>query len=534
MVQLRSTFALSKPSPNPYVGPRAFGNRDKLYGRNRELLELSDLLVAERIVVLHSPSGAGKTSLIQAEDGLLRELKRQRFRPLPPVRVNLQPLGKPAVAGRYAYSIMESLESARETKRQVSTEQLADMTLAQYLQHAHGLAARDDRVNDPLVLVLDQFEEVFTLDPTDAAGRLEFFSDLGDLIDEQPIWTLLAMREDMLGELEAVSHLVPGDLAIRYRLGLLERQAAREAITKPTERQYGVTFTREAADQILDNVCTVLVQSPGNPPLPRPSPYVEGVILQTVMLKLWEKLDPVRNGRKEIEPHDLGNLLDHVDRALASHYRDCVEDALRRSKVPERVIRDWFENQVITEQGWRNQTDRGPGDGGWRTERCLSALEAMHIIRSETRLHRQWWELVHDRFLNPVREDNRRWRREFDLEDIPRKARSWADDKRPDLLLPPEQIVAGAAWLAAHQHDAYPSEKEFIAQSEKAAQERVQTLDVTHELDVTSEYLRLFQAELSAHYLRTRRGTQRLYLLTGTLASMVLALVGLLAWLLLR
>ena len=533
MVQLRSTLALSKPSANPYVGPRAFGNKDKLYGRNRELLELSDLLVAERIVVLHSPSGAGKTSLIQAEDGLLRELKRQRFRPLPPVRVNLQSLGKPAVAGRYAYSIMESLESARG-KRQVSSEQLADMTLAQYLQHAHGLAPRDDRFNDPLVLVLDQFEEVFTLDPTDAAGRLQFFSDLGDLVDDEPIWTLLAMRGDLLGELEAVSHLVPGDLAIRYRLGLLERPAAREAITKPAERQYHVTFTREAADEILDNLCTVLVQSPGNPPLPQPSPYVEGVILQTVMLKLWEKLDPVRNGRKVIEPHDLGNLLDHVDRALASHYHDCVDDAVRRSRVPERVIRDWFENQVITEQGWRNQTDHGPGDGGRRTERCLSALEEMHIIRSETRLHRQWWELVHDRFLNPVRDDNRRWRRELDLEDIPRKARSWADDKRPDLLLPPERIVAGAAWLVAHQHDAYPNEKEFIAQSEKAAQEKMQELHVTHELDLTPEYLSLYQAQLSAQYLKTRRVTHRLYLLTGILASVVLALVGLLAWLLLR
>ncbi len=180
MVQLRPTFASSKPSTNPYVGPRAFGHGDKLYGRDRELLELSDLLVAERIVVLHSPSGAGKTSLIQAEDGLLRVLKRQRFSPLPPVRVNLQPLGKPAVAGRYAYSIMESLESARGTKRQMTSEQLAGMSLAQYLKDAYQTSG-DGGTSEPLVLILDQFEEVFTLDPTDVDGRIQFFSDLGDL-----------------------------------------------------------------------------------------------------------------------------------------------------------------------------------------------------------------------------------------------------------------------------------------------------------------------------------------------------------------
>jgi hypothetical protein len=48
--------------PNPYVGPRAFRTGEALYGRGRELNELMNLLIAERIVLLHSPSGAGKSS----------------------------------------------------------------------------------------------------------------------------------------------------------------------------------------------------------------------------------------------------------------------------------------------------------------------------------------------------------------------------------------------------------------------------------------------------------------------------------------
>ena len=56
----------SQPRPNPYVGPRAFQTGEKLYGRDREVRELLDLLIAERIVLLFSPSGAGKSSLIQA------------------------------------------------------------------------------------------------------------------------------------------------------------------------------------------------------------------------------------------------------------------------------------------------------------------------------------------------------------------------------------------------------------------------------------------------------------------------------------
>ena len=57
---------MTNPRPNPYPGPRPFKRGETLYGRERETAELLDLLIAERIVLLSSPSGAGKTSLVQA------------------------------------------------------------------------------------------------------------------------------------------------------------------------------------------------------------------------------------------------------------------------------------------------------------------------------------------------------------------------------------------------------------------------------------------------------------------------------------
>ena len=74
---------------NPYVGPRAFQRGERLYGRDREVMELLDLLIAERIVLLYSPSGAGKTSLIQA--ALIPELEQEGFQILPVMRVSLEP-----------------------------------------------------------------------------------------------------------------------------------------------------------------------------------------------------------------------------------------------------------------------------------------------------------------------------------------------------------------------------------------------------------------------------------------------------------
>ena len=51
---------------NPYVGPRTIFTGELLYGRQNELRQLREQLLVDRIVVLHAPSGAGKSSLINA------------------------------------------------------------------------------------------------------------------------------------------------------------------------------------------------------------------------------------------------------------------------------------------------------------------------------------------------------------------------------------------------------------------------------------------------------------------------------------
>jgi hypothetical protein len=73
---------------NPYVGPRSFQQGERLYGRDREVHDLAGLLVAERIVLLYSPSGAGKTSLIQA--ALIPRLTQRGFAVLPIIRINTE------------------------------------------------------------------------------------------------------------------------------------------------------------------------------------------------------------------------------------------------------------------------------------------------------------------------------------------------------------------------------------------------------------------------------------------------------------
>src|SRR3954454_21771236 len=87
---------------NPFVGPRPFLPGEPLFGRDREIFELRNLLVAERIVVLYSPSGAGKTSLVQA--GLIPKMAESDLRILPSIRVNQPPRAGDGGANRYLES----------------------------------------------------------------------------------------------------------------------------------------------------------------------------------------------------------------------------------------------------------------------------------------------------------------------------------------------------------------------------------------------------------------------------------------------
>ena len=110
---------------NPYVGPRAFRYGESLYGRNREISDLRDLIISERVVLLYSPSGAGKSSLLEA--GLRGALGERDFTVLPTIRVSHEAppgFGELDFRNRYIGSMLLSLEEARPLARQMAASEL--------------------------------------------------------------------------------------------------------------------------------------------------------------------------------------------------------------------------------------------------------------------------------------------------------------------------------------------------------------------------------------------------------------------------
>ncbi|MCP4657025.1 MAG: ATP-binding protein, partial [bacterium] len=209
--------------PNPFVGPRPFERGEKLYGRDREVRDLYYLLNAERVVVLHSPSGAGKSSLVQA--GLVPRLK-EAFDVWGPTRVNQE---SAAAVNRYVQSALVGFEEDVPEHLRRSPEVLAGQTLAEYF------AARPRRRSAPAeaVLLFDQFEEILTAAPLAVAAKEAFFDQLGELLRNPRVWALFILREEYLAPLDPYVRRLPTQLQNRFRIDLLSPEAAKEAMVAP-------------------------------------------------------------------------------------------------------------------------------------------------------------------------------------------------------------------------------------------------------------------------------------------------------------
>ncbi len=448
------------PKINPYVGPRAFETGEKLYGRDRESRELLDLLIAERIVLLHSPSGAGKSSLVQA--GVIPSLREQGFRVLPLVRVNLEPppnLLHNDRFNRYSFSVLLSLEEILPEDQHSSLEALASMSLEEYLKDfIQKIHKPDDSDTDSAILILDQFEEVLTVDATDREAKLAFFAQLGAALRERSRWALFVMREDYLPALDPFVRPIPTRLANTYRLDFLIVEAARQAIQQPAQ-EAGVQFNLPAVNKLINDLRLTQVQQPDGSMDVVPGPYVEPVQLQVVCSNLWSHLPA---GIEKITEEDIASI-GNVDQSLAEYYAERVADVARQSNERERVIREWFEHQLITETGIRGQVLMGMGESKGLSNDAIRLLEDTHLIRAEKRLGAIWFELAHDRLIQPVRNNNAGWFHQ-NLSLLQRQASLWVQQNRSDTLYLRDQPLQDAEqWAEKHPDELSETDQEFLA-----------------------------------------------------------------------
>ena len=470
-------------SHNPYVGPVPFVEGQHLFGRETDLQLLSDLLIAKRIVLMISPSGAGKTSLIQA--ALLPQI-RKHFDTLPVVRLHHARQASAPGVNHYVLTTLQALESRLDLAFRQPPEALAGMTLAQYFRTLALVKDAKGRTRFPL-LVFDQFEELFTLNRSDWQAKKDFLMQLGELLggdsDSQsedevidntqkvpPVWALLAMREDHVAELEPYLDKIPTGLAYRYRLLPLEAEQALEAIHKPAPENFPMAPAAVLVDDLRQVLRSGLGPDAAEVPLGR---FVEPLLLQVGCLRLWEQI--VVGKQRPIAVTDVASshANSEIDSALADYYADEVAQAAKFGNIRQRVLRDFIESKLLSRSGVRTRALRDPVQLG-ELDAALGKLIDRHILRTDISGDREWIELSHDRLVDPVCANNQAWR-EANLSLLQKQSKLWKDSGRPaDLLFAGEKLDEAQRFADANADDLVTVDRDFLEESNKLRARRLE------------------------------------------------------------
>ena len=398
----------------PYIGLRPFAEseRDRFFGRDREIRILLDKIRANRLTLLLASSGVGKSSLLQA--GVMPKLREADANELIYHRNWSQDPGSSLKQTVIDYF----QEKYPHTQSAVS---LRGMTLRDILR-GHTLFSTGTQI-----IILDQFEEFFNYQ----RFKSEFTSFLhelsGAILDRTlPAHFVLSMREDFALELNALKNELPGIFDNYFRLEKLTKEKARQAISNPLKNT-GYSFapskgsqpglldqlqndlaSREQAEQLgID-----LVMAQDDLPL-----LVEPPHLQIVCRELWQHHRDDTKKLKTLEAYQgaggTSGILEYyfLDRMKLLGKQDQQYASLAFDHLTgQRSVKIALPLSRLAELAHVEQN---------RLQSVLDTLQNSAILRRSKRGKELWYELYHDLFAGAIED----WNRDFKLKQRNRQLR---------------------------------------------------------------------------------------------------------------
>jgi len=451
---------------NPYIGPRTF-QRDEghlFFGREREARDLIALVASERLVVFYAQSGAGKSSIVNTR--LIPNLEAKEYEVLPVGRVSGDLIAGEGVDNIYIHNLIHSFE-----QHDTDPKTFASLTLSDFLAHLNyddqgffydPTPVEVDPASDQTevarrALIIDQFEELFSTYPESWEKREKFFEQLAKAMADDPqLWVVLVMREDYIAALDPYAHIVSNGLRVRYYMQRLGREAALKAVKSPVEEIR--PYAEGVAEKLIDDLCSIKVQKPDGTLDIQPGQYAEPVQMQVVCYGLWDNLPAEGTQITEKDLQDVGD----VNQSLGKYYDRRVGEVAKAKNVRERLIREWFEKKLITVGGIRNMVLQErytkPGE---LDDKVIQALQS-DLVRAEKRGGATWYELTHDRLVEPILERNKTWFTEH-LSPLQRQAALWKDQNRGETwLLQDHALIEVEVWAGTHKDELTDVEKDFL------------------------------------------------------------------------
>ena len=336
---------------NPWLGLNTYAEHDRLYGRDNETEDVSDIILSNLSTVIYGRSGVGKSSLLRA--GVF---PRMRYEDFLPVYIRLEH----NTAEGYFQQVGRKIKEAS-----------ADADILMTDDGGMVLTERQSGIRKYPLLVFDQFEEIFTLpDNAHKPAVAELFSHLASLLNNREesgsaFRVVICLREDYLYFLEQNSSDIPSLKRNRYRLMPLSLGQGREVICRPLPG----AVTAETADVILARIDK------------ERSGYVDPSILSLFMHELYEK------GRGSIT---LDNIRLYGDNIIADFY----EDGMRA--VSAKTAK-FLEDRLVTTDGYRHYLSYNDALAEGVTAGELDILKEKRIITVEKgEKNQRIVELSHD------------------------------------------------------------------------------------------------------------------------------------------
>ena len=468
--------------PNPYRGLEAFREEDsgRFFGRDKEAADLAAQVAERPLVAVVGASGSGKSSLVYA--GLFPRLRAQGHWRLAAFRPQNHPFYELAkVIAGLLYE--DKLQRAAKTKALVEQLEGGQVELAHVVDLV--LEGRPER----LLLVVDQFEELYTLNP-DKGVQQRFVDLLLRGLEIPPnsslskggtaflpfskggsggMCLLLTLRADFMGYALAYAPLAKA-LDRPKLLGPVDDAEKWQAIIEQPAQQREVTWEPLLVERILRDLRELPVSEGETERISLP-------LLQFTLEQLWQRQT------ERMLTHVAYEELGGVQRALARHADTVLthfaaEDKERLRRIFVQLVRPG----EGTEDTRQVATKAHVGEANWGLVSRL-ADERLVVSGRDEASREETVEIIHETLIQNWPQ-LRRWLesdRSFRLwqERLRAAMRQWENSgKDAGALLRGLPLAEAEGWLRDREEDLAERERDFIRTStalrerEWAAQQR--------------------------------------------------------------
>jgi formylglycine-generating enzyme required for sulfatase activity/energy-coupling factor transporter ATP-binding protein EcfA2 len=446
----------------PYLGLNTFDEKSAtlFFGRDADVQRLVEKLKASNFLAVIGASGSGKSSLVRA--GLIPAL---RDNALPQsgewifvvMRPGSQPISELAikllrlVSEEYGPADLSAME---QELRQKESGLYKGIILQMSRQ---GLSPEQER-RRKVVIVVDQFEEVFTLcqDEDERRSYLENLLYASSAQDNRCL-VILTMRADFYHKCAGYDSLAARMSSHQYLVGPMSDENLKEAIEGPA-RLVGVKVEPELLDRMIEEVRN----QPGSLPL-----------LEYALLEVWKQ----RSGNTmTLRDYDrsggvreaLANKAESIYQGLSPARKEIVRRLMLRLTQPGQGTEDTRRRAALSEM--ISQTD-----GLSEVEAVVSQFTEQRLLTTSGNEREGIVDVSHEALI-------RGWPRLRGWVDenrtglliqhrLTEASREWNNANRdPELLYRGPRLQEALDWQKKSTADLADAEREFLESSERSRQ----------------------------------------------------------------